>query len=427
MDDAVLDEVLGRGRVRSAGRLDPGGRHPARSRPLNPRPLDRGRPHSRRAARCPGRCRAPGRARPDDGLAPRGPSRADAPGPRGRRDDGRHDLRQPAPVQRRRRLHAVPAQRGTRPGHLPRPKASTSCSRPTPSEVYPPGFDTVVSVGAVARAARGRGAPGSLRRRRDGRRDPVRPGRRGPRLLRPEGRPAGHGHPPDGARPGDPDRGHRLSDRPRARRPRAVVAQRPPDAPSERAAAPVLRRALLAARDALGGGRAVGRCPARRDAGRRSPPSRWPTSTTSPWPMATTLAELDRVDGPALLSLAVRFGTTRLIDNELLERRTGRLMPGMAAGGRILLAYLVYFAAIGAAFPYLPVFYHDIGLGLEQIGILTALQAAIQLLLAPGLGRPRRPLPAYPRDAPAGSGGRDGRRHAPVPCHRLPDRAGRAR
>ena len=31
-----------------------------------------------------------------------------------------------------------------------------------------------------------------------------------------------------------------------------------------------------------------------------------------------TLAELERVDGPALLSLAVRFGTTRLIDNEPL-------------------------------------------------------------------------------------------------------------
>ena len=31
-----------------------------------------------------------------------------------------------------------------------------------------------------------------------------------------------------------------------------------------------------------------------------------------------TLAELDRVDGPALLSLAVRFGETRLIDNEPL-------------------------------------------------------------------------------------------------------------
>lgn len=61
-------------------------------------------------------------------------------------------------------------------------------------------------------------------------------------------------------------------------------------------------------------------------------------------------------------------------------------MPGMAAGGRILLAYLIYFAAIGAAFPYLPVFYRDIGLGLEQIGILTAMQAAIQLLLAPVWG-----------------------------------------
>jgi pantothenate synthetase len=31
------------------------------------------------------------------------------------------------------------------------------------------------------------------------------------------------------------------------------------------------------------------------------------------------LVELDRVDGPALLSLAVRFGTTRLIDNEPLS------------------------------------------------------------------------------------------------------------
>jgi len=31
-----------------------------------------------------------------------------------------------------------------------------------------------------------------------------------------------------------------------------------------------------------------------------------------------TLAELDRVEGPALLSLAVRFGATRLIDNVCL-------------------------------------------------------------------------------------------------------------
>ena len=31
-----------------------------------------------------------------------------------------------------------------------------------------------------------------------------------------------------------------------------------------------------------------------------------------------TLTELQRVDGPALASLAVRFGATRLIDNESL-------------------------------------------------------------------------------------------------------------
>ena len=33
---------------------------------------------------------------------------------------------------------------------------------------------------------------------------------------------------------------------------------------------------------------------------------------------ALTLAEVRRVEGPALLSLAVFFGTTRLIDNVLL-------------------------------------------------------------------------------------------------------------
>ena len=32
-----------------------------------------------------------------------------------------------------------------------------------------------------------------------------------------------------------------------------------------------------------------------------------------------TLRELERISGPALLSLAVSFGTTRLIDNELLD------------------------------------------------------------------------------------------------------------
>jgi PPP family 3-phenylpropionic acid transporter len=58
----------------------------------------------------------------------------------------------------------------------------------------------------------------------------------------------------------------------------------------------------------------------------------------------------------------------------------------VAAGRRILLAYLVYFSAIGASFPYLPVFYRDLGLRLEEIGLLTAIQAATQLALAPVWG-----------------------------------------
>lgn len=55
----------------------------------------------------------------------------------------------------------------------------------------------------------------------------------------------------------------------------------------------------------------------------------------------------------------------------------------MAAGRRIFLAYLVYFGAIGAAYPYLPVFYRDLGLTFAEIGVLTAVQAAIQLVLGP--------------------------------------------
>jgi MFS family permease len=55
----------------------------------------------------------------------------------------------------------------------------------------------------------------------------------------------------------------------------------------------------------------------------------------------------------------------------------------VAAGRRIFLAYLVYFGAIGAAYPYLPVFYRDLGLTFAEIGLLTAIQAATQLALGP--------------------------------------------
>ena len=58
----------------------------------------------------------------------------------------------------------------------------------------------------------------------------------------------------------------------------------------------------------------------------------------------------------------------------------------LPAGRRIFLAYLVYFGALGAAYPYLPVFYRDIGLTFAEIGLLTAIQAAIQLALGPVWG-----------------------------------------
>jgi pantoate--beta-alanine ligase len=85
----------------------------------------------------------------------------------------------------------------------------------------------------------------------------------------------------------------------------------------ERAAAPVLRRALLAARARWEGGERDGdalRAAMRDSLAAESLANVDYVSVAD----ASTLAELDEVDGGALLSLAVRFGTTRLIDNEPL-------------------------------------------------------------------------------------------------------------
>ena len=63
--------------------------------------------------------------------------------------------------------------------------------------------------------------------------------------------------------------------------------------------------------------------------------------------------------------------------------------------------YIVYFVAVGAAYPYLPVHYRALGLDLGTIGLLAALAAATQLLAAPAwgaladlFGRSRLTLPA---------------------------------
>ena len=87
--------------------------------------------------------------------------------------------------------------------------------------------------------------------------------------------------------------------------------------PEQRASAPVIHRALLAARR-------------RWEAGERSADALRATihEVLAGEPLAeveyvscadaATLEELDRIDRPALLSVAVRFGSTRLIDNEPL-------------------------------------------------------------------------------------------------------------
>jgi pantoate--beta-alanine ligase len=192
---------------------------------------------------------------------------------------------------------------------------------PPASEVYPSGFDTVVLVGAVAAPLEGAARPGHF----DGVATVV-------AILFGLVR-------ADHAYFGQKDAQQVMVIRQMARDlaiPTEVIAcptVREPDglalssrnvhlSAAARAAAPVLHRALLAARSRWAAGERSAKT--LRDAMRE---------TLSAEPLAevdyvsvadgTTLAELEQVDGTALLSLAVRFGTTRLIDNEPLPADGG--------------------------------------------------------------------------------------------------------
>jgi pantoate--beta-alanine ligase len=188
---------------------------------------------------------------------------------------------------------------------------------PAVEEVYPPGFDTVVHTGAVSRPLEGAARPGHF----DGVATVV------AILFNLVGA--------ERAYFGQKDAQQLLVIRRMATDlaiPTEVVAHptvREPDglamssrnvhlSPTQRSAAPVIRRALLAARS-------------RRKAGERSAEALRSVmrDVLAEEPLAnldyvsvadaSTLDELETIHGPALLSMAVRFGSTRLIDNELLD------------------------------------------------------------------------------------------------------------
>jgi pantoate--beta-alanine ligase len=185
---------------------------------------------------------------------------------------------------------------------------------PSVEEVYPEGFDTLVTVGAVARPLEGAARPGHF----DGVATVV------AILFNLVG--AEHAY------FGQKDAQQIMVIRQMARDlaiPTQVIAcptVREPDglalssrnvhlAPEQRVAAAVLHRALTAGRERYEAGeRSAHAIRAAMAAALAEEPLADPEYVSVA--DGRTLVELETIAGPALLSLAVRFGTTRLIDNE---------------------------------------------------------------------------------------------------------------
>ncbi len=188
---------------------------------------------------------------------------------------------------------------------------------PEVTEVYPPGFDTTVIVGAVARPLEGAARPGHF----DGvatvvailfglvRADRAYFGQKDAQqvmVIRQMAR--------------DLAIGTEVVACPTIREPDglAMSSRNVHLSPAERSAATVLRRALVAARDDwLAGERSA---EALRSS-MRTVLAGEPLAVVEYVSVADgrSLDELETIDGPALASLAVRFGSTRLIDNEILD------------------------------------------------------------------------------------------------------------
>jgi len=188
---------------------------------------------------------------------------------------------------------------------------------PPVDEVYPPGFDTSVGVGAIARPLEGAARPGHFEgvatvvavlfglvgaeRAYFGQKDAQQI-----MVIRRMAL--------DLAIPTE------VVACPTVREPDGLALSSRNDrlTPEQRAVAPVLRRALLAGRALRERGETSG--DAIRDEMRRVLAGE-PLVTTEYVSCADsrTLLELDRVDGPALLSVAALFGAVRLIDNDPLD------------------------------------------------------------------------------------------------------------
>lgn len=191
---------------------------------------------------------------------------------------------------------------------------------PEVDEIYPPGFDTTVSVGAVAQPLEGAARPGHF----DGVATVV------AILFDLVGADRAYFGQKDAQQvmviaqmARDLAIGTRVVTCPTVREPDglALSSRNVHLSPAERAAAPVLRRALLAAHAAWHAGeRSAEALRERMRAVLAAEPRAEPEYVSVA--DAATLKELDDVDRPALASLAVRFGTTRLIDNESLGQPT---------------------------------------------------------------------------------------------------------
>jgi pantoate--beta-alanine ligase len=188
---------------------------------------------------------------------------------------------------------------------------------PGVEEIYPPGFDTTVSVGAVAKPLEGAARPGHFDgvatvvailfdlvgadRAYFGQKDAQQV-----MVIRQMAR--------------DLAIGTEVVTSPTIREPDglALSSRNVHLSPEQRAAATVLRRALLGARDAWESGERSGDA---LRAGMRQMIAAEPLATVDYVSVAdnATLEELETVDRPALASVAVRFGETRLIDNEILD------------------------------------------------------------------------------------------------------------